>query len=362
MTVYPPMHPEPPAAVRRLVGICARPALDATSDERLIDALGEPMDGEAVLSFGAHEGMLSLLARHLGSRELTGLPLASLVAVRLRARSVARAQQAVLEQIAGALAGAGIRMMPLKGAALARTVYAEPGDRPMGDLDLLVAPEDVQRSHALLTSGGFATVPGPGGRQHLDALALVHKGVTVRVELHHRALWNDLTQQLPQLWARGVELDGLSGARAAEPLVLLWQVFHHAFRSQIYWVPFRLIWVADVVGLVNTYGAGLDWSRARAEFGTMTRTLPLLDAITPLPRPLLDACGVAPRLARAGSTYRGWPRQRLRSADGLDLGVASETIWPSAWWLALRYGLGTSLPRRALARVIHAGTLASHAW
>ncbi len=41
-------------------------------------------------------------------------------------------------QIMDDLLSAGIRTLPLKGAALAETLYDSPGERPMGDIDLLV--------------------------------------------------------------------------------------------------------------------------------------------------------------------------------------------------------------------------------
>lgn len=55
-----------------------------------------------------------------------------------------------------ALAGAGIEVLPFKGMALFRAgVYTDPGARAMEDVDLLVAPGDVERAVGVLEGVGF---------------------------------------------------------------------------------------------------------------------------------------------------------------------------------------------------------------
>src|SRR5262245_47170889 len=46
-----------------------------------------------------------------------------------------------LEPLFEQLAAAGVRVAPIKGLAYARTLYATPAERPMSDVDLLVAPD-----------------------------------------------------------------------------------------------------------------------------------------------------------------------------------------------------------------------------
>jgi hypothetical protein len=92
-------------------------------------------------------------------------------------QSAGRAQllQAELDRLAAAFDGAGLPWLPLKGAALAWSVYPDPALRPMNDLDLLVAPRDLLTAvrlagrlgyrfekltyHALLRGGPAAAVP-----------------------------------------------------------------------------------------------------------------------------------------------------------------------------------------------------------
>ena len=55
-----------------------------------------------------------------------------------------------LERIASTFNEAGIPLMVLKGAALNLTIYETPGERPMLDLDLMIRPEHVEDTSALL--------------------------------------------------------------------------------------------------------------------------------------------------------------------------------------------------------------------
>jgi hypothetical protein len=62
--------------------------------------------------------------------------------------------RASLEDITGRLAAAQVRVCVLKGVALAERVYTYPEQRPSMDIDLLVAPEDIDRASAALKAAG----------------------------------------------------------------------------------------------------------------------------------------------------------------------------------------------------------------
>jgi len=86
---------------------------------------------------------------------------ADLMAALARAARGARVRLAYLhhrlDETVEALAGAGIPVVLLKGAALARTAYPSVGDRPMSDLDLLVRPADAGRAYAVAQAVGWRT-------------------------------------------------------------------------------------------------------------------------------------------------------------------------------------------------------------
>lgn len=50
---------------------------------------------------------------------------------------------------------AGVETVVLKGGALANTLYPDPGERAMGDIDLLVAPDRAEEARRALTAAGW---------------------------------------------------------------------------------------------------------------------------------------------------------------------------------------------------------------
>jgi hypothetical protein len=100
--------------------------------------------------------------------------------------------QALLHEIDSRARTRGIALVALKGAALhAHGVYA-PGERPMADVDLLVAEPDVPRASQLLTELGFCAGPvtwkhrafeTPGRAKMTTALG-ENSSDPIRIELH----------------------------------------------------------------------------------------------------------------------------------------------------------------------------------
>ena len=97
------------------------------------------------------------------------------------------------EQVTGILRSAGIRCAPLKGPALARSIYDDPGRRMSNDVDVLLDAEHLDAAADALSAIGYRRVAG----QHLDArgLPLLHLVLEnehrelPQVELHWRIHW-----------------------------------------------------------------------------------------------------------------------------------------------------------------------------
>lgn len=98
---------------------------------------------------------------------------------------------------------AGIPAVVLKGAAAAR-YYPRPEDRCMGDVDLLVQPQDFRRAYAALTAAGYVARQTPDWfYRHIG----LHGESGVEVELHRHFSSSDDRRQnrrLDRLLARGV--------------------------------------------------------------------------------------------------------------------------------------------------------------
>jgi putative nucleotidyltransferase-like protein len=61
-----------------------------------------------------------------------------------------------LPLIVASFRGAGVRVAPIKGAAYAKSIYASPAERPMGDVDLLVRANDLAEARRVLRELGFS--------------------------------------------------------------------------------------------------------------------------------------------------------------------------------------------------------------
>ena len=100
----------------------------------------------------------------------------------------------VLERAVAMLAADGISVMLLKGAALATTVYPSFGQRPMGDLDILVRREDAQRAWERMRDAGWTIEPEFAGdaafhesHHHLPPL-VDPRGLKLVLEIHRALL------------------------------------------------------------------------------------------------------------------------------------------------------------------------------
>lgn len=89
-------------------------------------------------------------------------------------------------------------LAPIKGVALHRCVYATPHERPLTDVDLLVAQPVYKRALARLCDHGFSVV-ARGTTGH----TLVHKDEALALDLHYRLFRQGMfALRTPALFAR----------------------------------------------------------------------------------------------------------------------------------------------------------------
>ena len=151
---------EPPAYARVLVALTQRSDLRA-----------QMADADAVLADQGTRSAFLRLARELGVEGLvlsalktTGLvdSLPADVVKEIDARLELLRRQALLldlerDRVLHALGRHGIAPLLLKGSALRERVYDDALERSMGDLDLLVAPEEIDQSMAALRAIGYVS-------------------------------------------------------------------------------------------------------------------------------------------------------------------------------------------------------------
>jgi Uncharacterised nucleotidyltransferase len=203
-------------------------------------------DAEALVAAAREQRLVALLHASIadpGSRETEGWPVAVVDALaaehrQLLARGVG--QLDLMTRVTALLEARGLRALPLKGAALAESLYASVAERPMGDVDAL-ALDDWDASVRALSDAGFACA------ERADhAWSFVDPETRGLLELHHSV--TSCPEVFPlgadEVWARTERAAG-QVARVPGAEDLLVQLAEHALfqhggvLSLVQWLDLR---------------------------------------------------------------------------------------------------------------------------
>lgn len=333
-----------------LLQLCARIESHGRWHRAFATACATFRQWDSLVDLAEEQGLGPLLHRHL--TEVGGeVPVSLLRGLRflcLRHHQANAILMDALGQVLALLESAGLPCLVLKGAALCQTLYPESGLRPMRDIDLLLTWEDAAQAHLLLQKNGFR-VSGdvlPERYFHLTPLVQNIEGMEVCVELHHGLFPADppYSQSPPfgELYdrARPFEVAGVTAHSLADE-EMLWHLYQHGFHAPLTYEPYRLIAVADIIGLVEARLESLDWDRIRAVYPQLYRILPLFDHISPWKGEVLEKISSTGGtvFGGAGLSFQGWPRSKFAKpkARGLVM-ILYNTFLPSRWWLMLYYG------------------------
>jgi hypothetical protein len=221
--------------------LCARPLLAPAHLARIQELAARGVDWASFLDVARRHGLLPLAASHLGG------PLGSLIPEPVRSGLVeglhAHAWRSLhlataLPDIIAMLERQGIPAVPYKGPALAMAAYGDVALREYYDLDILIAPDQLERAARTLTAGGFAA-RDPAGRIPWTALAksgyellLTRAPDRLTVELHWRLvppfLGSPLTFEMIAGRSRPVDLLGRRIASMSHADTVLTTVLHGA--------------------------------------------------------------------------------------------------------------------------------------
>lgn len=177
-----------------------------------------------------------------------------------------------------ALNANGIRTIALKGAALALTVYEMPGLRPIGDVDLMVEPDQADRAQRLLNDLGWRALRHrrPADRMLVQAVDLrkpPHGALDLHWYLLRECCWPGVDQGV---WQRAQPLTALPGALVLSPADQLLHTCLHGLR----WSPVHGgHWVADAVRVIAHAGEALQWDVLVDEAKRRTLSLQMLEAL-----------------------------------------------------------------------------------
>ena len=179
-----------------------------------------------------------------------------------------------LADVLRAFAHDGIAAIVLKGAFLARNVYADPALRSMGDVDLLVQRSALARSERTLVQMGFAPDTRPSwAEQTASGHELYPFELDDLIVEVHWAIEDDESPfaiNTEGLWqrARALEISGVPALALAPEDLLLHLCLHASYNHG--WLPFGngLRPFCDIAATIKHYGSGFGWhdfvSRARS--------------------------------------------------------------------------------------------------
>ena len=181
----------PPEA--RLLLFATR-APSAEDDRAISELVSRPLNWRVVGELAEREKLLPVLWHRLRNHT-SCIPLA--IAERIHAQAAVTEfrmamTETVLHDVVRRLAAENIRVMLLKGAALATTVYPSFAARPMGDVDILVPPGEAQRAWQCLVDAGWTLELSGGdrfyeGHHHLAGL-MDPNGLHLVLEVHRSML------------------------------------------------------------------------------------------------------------------------------------------------------------------------------
>ena len=249
---------------------------------RAVELLAASLNWDQILARAEEHGVFPLVYRSLRTLDFHGVP--DEVQSNLKAafrHNVARNMlfSAELSRLLAFLSIAGVRVIPLKGVALAELLYGDPSYRFCSDIDILVPPSDAPRARRLLIEQGYAS---PFTEEFFldhqlhasgDSPLQTRKGgLDYFLELHWTLLQHAAkdAEAIEDLWsqARPREFFGAPGYGLTPEWELLYLSTHAAYHR---WQTLK--WIADVYDLCAL--VSIDWPlvREKAERFDLDRAL-----------------------------------------------------------------------------------------
>lgn len=350
----------PLTAEERLLLVCARQRLGPADSSELELLLQQPLQwGQVVARAQRHrlEGLLfSHLSRPCYSPRLPGPVLEQLRGLHYLDTARHLYVTGEMGRVFEALRARDIPVMLLKGAALVNTVYADPGLRPMADVDLLVPEVRAQEAQAAVCALGYRPWGSPEDQEdaekrhsHLPVLVGVGKPVVVEVHRHIVRLDSPLHFNIKGFWRRARQAT-VAGVRVQVPgtedllLHLCLNFFlHRRFRSsaalgELCDIAETLRYCSDSIAWPGLVQGARECGLAGTTASALFLAQQLLDA--PVPTQVLE------QLWPQGFSHREVRRFVLRRVFGTLPWVAKELVSPGRPY-TITAALG-AIPRRVL--------------
>jgi hypothetical protein len=328
-----------------------------------------PQTGEELLASARRHGLAPLL---WGSLRKLEPPTVLAEGLRRDYHHTAAANAILRDELwrlLDALEAAGIAPILLKGAALAWRTYSSPALRPMGDLDLLIAPAEVEGAVSALEAAGYEWLDKDGRPQAMQQLsggevqlARSCAGSRVLVELHWWAFAGEWSRHAGLLddtachaRARSVLVEGRP-VRLLHPHDQLLHLAHHmAVSHQLSDGTLRMLVDLDrCIRAEPPEWPGLARLARETRLATVLwHTLALAHTLLQTPVPPEALAAVRPEGWRSRALWRLVGQAQIMAGQNLRQGK----LYPDHDWLVARYGTLDHPRRRHLWALLRRGQI-----
>jgi hypothetical protein len=255
---------------RLFVQLCGRALISQAhvGDVRRAGGALSPHDWRVVLAEALRQGMAPIVYQTaVVSKALTLAP--EDVSSELQARYAStlinvRRIEGQLADILQTFASSAQEILVLKGPQLARRLYPDVALRPMGDIDLLARPGEIQRACAAVARLGYQPAPGQGDPNDFLALTcwtvLYKRDAAPPIELHWRLMPLPSYQRAfdsKRLWnrCRPLSVSGADSLGLGLEDELRYLCVHYAAQHR----QDRLIWLIDIARFIRALPNGWNW-------------------------------------------------------------------------------------------------------
>ena len=263
-----------------------------------------------------------------------------------------RERSAALEEILERLNQAGIDAILLKGMALIHVLYTDQFQRPMGDIDILVASNRALEAQQCLRDIGYNAQDRKSGylydHHHLPVATKSWNSMPIQVEVHHDALSGDVDADLSfdRVFPRSLPVTvGEQSAYVMGHEDALLHLCHHTFEPV---ERIKLGAVADIYSYVMRFGEDIDWHSLRSNAPFVCNTLRCLHFLSPMPEVAVRELGAPAAPAPAGVGHGFTPMSRVMASNQSRLKKLWTLLDCPDWWRHIHYQVP---PEKSLAWV-----------
>lgn len=207
--------------------------------------------GSRIISTACREGVQGILYHRLKSKGSRHAVMPELEKQYYLIASHNNININALENIENALKAGRVEAVTLKGASLLESIYPGVGMRSMGDIDIMVRPEDLKQFEQILVALGYS--------RDLSVPHIFRKG-TVVLDIHIHALNTDRIKSRAYLFPSGMKpvwensvpwKTGYRWLRKPDDIDNLILLSQHAMKHSFS----TLVWIYDMYELLQNRGA-----------------------------------------------------------------------------------------------------------